>query len=187
MAAGIEREIFECGGKLFLRILDTTDVTDEYLSWFKDEIVTQFLDSHDLSRDDIVSYIREGHANRTHFMYGIFSKDDGVHLGNIKVGPIQWSHGVSDLVCVIGRREYWGRGLAKEAIRLGNRVAFEKYGLRKLSGGMADSNIGSYKAYTGADWVEEGRLRGHNVIDGEPRDRILISCFNPAFFGEGEK
>jgi RimJ/RimL family protein N-acetyltransferase len=65
---------------------------------------------------------------------------------------------------------------------MGGEVAFREYGFRKLSGGIADGNVGSLKAYTRAGWVVEGRLKGHHLINGEPRDRILVSCFNPAFF-----
>ena len=168
---------------LYLRLLTADDVTDEYIGWFKDTDVTQFLDSKDLTKQDVVEYIERGHADRRHFMYGIFDVRTDRHFGNMKIGPIQWSHGVADMVCVIGRKEYWGKGLAKKAIRLGNKIAFNTHDLRKLSGGMATSNIGSFKAYTGAGWVEEGRLRGHNLIDGEAQDRILVSCFNPAYFG----
>jgi RimJ/RimL family protein N-acetyltransferase len=98
------------------------------------------------------------------------------------LGPIHRRHLTADLVTVIGDREYWGRGLATEAIRLGIRIAFDEFGLRKLSGGVYEGNVGSLKAYTRAGWVIEGRLVGHALEDGKARDEILISCFNPKFF-----
>lgn len=170
------------GGRIFLRRLTPDDVADSYIEWFRDEIVTEFLDSRQLSRDDIIAYIVDGARNRQHFMYGIFDAASRSHIGNVKIGPIQWQHRVSDLVCVIGERRFWGQGLAKEAIALGNRIAFDVHGMRKLSGGIAAGNIGSVKAYTGADWVIEATLKGHHLINGEPHDRIVVSCFNPAFF-----
>ena len=169
-------------GRVYLRRLTPEDVTDIYIEWFRDSIVTEFLNSRDLTQDDVTRYIVEGAEKKIHYMYGIFDDETDLHIGNIKVGPIQWDNLVSDLVCVIGDRNYWGKGLAKEAIRLGNRVAFDVHGMRKVSGGIASGNIGSIKAYTGADWVIEATMNGHHLIDGKPQDRIVVSCFNPAFF-----
>lgn len=173
---------YEDGGRIFLRRLTSDDVSQDYLSWFQDETVIEFLDSRRLTRESVIDYIEAGAASKQHYMYGIFDKDSGRHIGNVKVGPIQWNHLVSDLVCVIGAREFWGKGVAKEAIRLGNRVAFDVHGMRKVSGGIASGNIGSIKAYTGADWVIEATMKGHHLINGEPQDRVVVSCFNPDFF-----
>lgn len=180
--------IFDDGGRIMLRELRPEDVNDTYLSWFQDSTVTEFLDSRRITKDDAINYMLLGRETRTYFMYAILAKDSGLHIGNLKIGPIQEMHGISDLVTVIGNREYWGKGLATEAIRLGSQVAFDVYGIRKLSGGIADGNIGSVKAYTKAGWVIEARLKGHHLINGEPRDRIVVSCFNPKFFpAEGNR
>lgn len=183
MADFSERDgMYEAGGRVYLRRLTPDDVTDTYLSWFRDSVVTEFLTARNLSRNDVVAYIIDGAAHKQHFMYGIFDADADTHIGNIKVGPISWRDRVSDLPCVIGRRECWGKGLAKEAIRLGSRVAFEVYDMRKLSAGVASENIGSIKAYTGAGWVIEATMKGQHLVNGAPQDRVVIGCFNPKYF-----
>jgi ribosomal-protein-alanine N-acetyltransferase len=178
-------ERFDDGGRVYLRPLRPDDVTDDYLQWFRDGLVTEFLDAKDISHEEGVQYMLRGRATREYFMYALIARDNDQHFGNVKVGPIQWQHGISDLVTLIGARDRWGKGYATDAIRLGNRLAFEFYGLRKLSGGIIDGNEGSVKAYTRAGWVIEARLKGHHLVDGEARDRIVVSCFNPAFFGDG--
>ncbi|MDA0629893.1 MAG: GNAT family protein [Proteobacteria bacterium] len=174
--------IYEDGGRIYLRRLTEQDVSQDYLDWFQDEAVTEFLDSRSLTHASVVDYIKTGADSRTHYVYGIFDKDTKRHIGNLKIGPIQWQQLISDLVCVIGARDFWGKGLAKESIRLGNRIAFDIYGMRKVSGGIASGNVGSIKAYTGADWVIEAIMKGHHLINGEPQDRVVVSCFNPKFF-----
>lgn len=174
--------VYDDGGRVFLRRLTADDVSQDYLDWFADETVTEFLDSRRLTLESVIDYITRGAATKQHYMYGIFDRESRRHIGNVKVGPIQWNHLVSDLVCVIGAREFWGKGLAKEAIRLGNRVAFDVHGMRKVSGGIASGNVGSIRAYTGADWVIEATLKGHHLINGEPQDRVVVSCFNSKFF-----
>lgn len=174
--------IYEDGGRIYLRRLTEQDVSQDYLDWFQDEYVTEFLDSKSLTYGAVVDYIKAGAVSREHYIYGIFEKDTKRHIGNLKIGPIQWRHLISDLVCVIGARDFWGKGLAKEAIKLGNRVAFDVFGMRKVSGGIASGNVGSIKAYTGADWVIEAIMKGHHLINGVPQDRVVVSCFNPKFF-----
>lgn len=172
------------GPNLFLRELKDSDVCEEYLSWFRDDEVTRFLevDGKALTVESVKEYIRSGRDSRRYFMYAI-CLTEGKHIGNLKVGPIDWKHSLSDLVVVIGDRSQWGKGYATEAIKLGNRLAFENYNLRKLSGGMYASNVGSIKAYTNAGWIIEGRLFNHYVVEGKLEDRVVVSCFNPAFDG----
>lgn len=169
-------------GRVYLRKLTPEDVTDRYLSWFRDPIVTEYLDARNLSRDDVVSYMVDGHASGLHIMYGIFDCETRTHIGNVKIGPIVWRHETGGVVTFIGERTYWGKGYAREAIKIGTRLAFEQLNLRKLTDGVAEGNTGSVKAYTAAGWVVEAQLKGHHLIDGDPRDRIVISCFNPKFF-----
>lgn len=175
---------FSDNGRVYLRKLNPDDINQNYLDWFRDSVVTEYLDAKNLTYQEVVDYMVEGHQSGLHVMLGIFCKDGDKHIGNVKIGPINWKHGTSGLVTFIGERQYWGQGIAREAVSIGTRVAFDVLGLRKLSDGVADGNGGSVKAYTAAGWCIEATMRGHHLIDGDPRDRIVISCFNPIFFPE---
>jgi len=172
------------GERIYLRRVRASDLDDRYLSWFQDaELVKYFSGSkRSFTRESLLAEIREGERSETSYLYGVFLKDSDVCIGNIRLGPITREHKISDLVVLIGDRSQQGKGLAVEAIRLGNRVAFELHDLRKLFGGMYEANEASIKAYTRAGWVIEGRLRGHYWVDNKPMDRILVGCFNPKYF-----
>ena len=169
---------------IYLRPLTPEDIDDVYVSWFRDDTVTAFLEAKNISRKDAIAYLSAGRDTNTYYMYAIIHRESGTHIGNVKVGCIDWKNRVSDLVTVIGRREFWGRGLAEQAIRAGHEIAFNDFDLRKLSGGVVEGNDGSLKAYGRAGWVVEGRQVGHLVVEGIPKDRIIISCFNPKYFPE---
>lgn len=157
-------------------------ISDDYLSWFRDDDVTRHLDSRNLTRSDVIEHLERGLKNREYRIYAICLKDSGRHIGNVKLGPILWRHGVSDLVTVIGDRHSWGKGLATEVIAAAVRVAFDHLKLRKLSAGINWGNEGSVKAYTRAGWVVEAVLEGQVISDGQVRDKIVIGCFNPIHF-----
>lgn len=173
--------ISDADGRVYLRPLVDEDVTEAYLAWFRDSEVTRFLDSRNITREEAIRNIHRGRESGAWFMHAVVLKAGDLHIGNVKVGPIQEPHKLSDLVTVIGDRRQWGKGYATEAVRLGIRIAFERYGLRKLSVGVVDGNEGSIKCYMAAGFVEEGRLKDQYLIDGEPRDRICLGCLNPRY------
>lgn len=170
------------GERIFIRWMDEKDVIERYLSWFRDEKVIQFLGARDLTYEEVVKYIQWGRETQIHYMYAICLNESGLHIGNLKVGPIDRKNMISDLVVVIGDTNYWGKGIATEAISLGNKIAFEVHKIRKLTGGMYSDNLGAIKCYTKAGWVEEARLKGHYLLNGKVLDRVCVSCFNPKVF-----
>lgn len=168
--------------RVMLRPLTIDDIDETYLAWFRDSEVVAYLDAHDITREDAIEHLEAGAVGRSYTVYAIIDLASGAHIGNLKLGPINWKHRYSDCVTVVGRREFWGQGLATEAIRLAIRIAFEDLDLRKLSAGIVEGNAGSLRAYTRAGWTIEGRLVGQYLMNGEARDRIAIACFNPAYF-----
>ncbi len=169
--------------RVYLRELTAEDVNDNYLEGFANNDVTEFLevDGKALSKNSVIEYMKQGRDSKSYFMYAVCLKENDKQIGNLKIGPINYKHMTADLVTVIWDRDQWGKGLATEAIKEGNKAAFEIYNIRKLTGGIYESNIGSIKAYTKAGWIEEGRLFNHYISNGKFEDRIIISCFNPFY------
>lgn len=169
---------------LTLRPLRLTDLDDHFLSWFQDdELMRYYTNSRQQhSRESLWQNILQGANTGSSYAFAIIDRASGGCVGTIKLGPINHDHRIADLVVLLGDRRFHGRGLAVEAIRLGNALAFQEFDIRKLFGGMFATNQSSHKAYTRAGWVEEGRLTGHYLVDGQPVDRILVACFNPKYF-----
>jgi ribosomal-protein-alanine N-acetyltransferase len=174
------------GESLEIRLLDIEEIDERIMSWFNDDSLMQYYTNSKtaISFDTLVDAIKKGRQDGNNFTYGIYYKENGLCIGTLKIGPINHSHKISDLVVLIGDKNYHGRGLAIEAIRLGNTIAFEQHGIRKLFGGMYASNQSSVKAYIRAGWVIESILHGHYLNNGANEDRIEVGCFNPTVFSE---
>lgn len=169
---------------IFLRLMQESDVTERYLAWFRDNEVTKFLESKHITSEDALEFLRWGQRTQRRFVYAICLEENGLHIGNVKIGDIQRRAMLSDLVTVIGDRDWWGKGIAANAIRLGTEIAFSTYGICKLNGGIESGNIGSLKAYLRAGWVQEAVLHAqYGQADGL-HDRLVVSCFNPRFHPE---
>jgi ribosomal-protein-alanine N-acetyltransferase len=163
-------------------------LTDDELKWFDNPDLMRFYTNskRKISKIDLVKSIEEGIKTETSYTYFVRFKNTDKLIGTIKLGPILKAHKISDLVALIGERGDFGKGIGTEAIRLGTRLAFEKFDLRKLFGGMYESNVASIKAYTRAGWIVEGILHGHYFNNGENENRILVGSFNPKYFNESE-
>jgi len=169
--------------RVYLRSLRITDINENYLNWFNDPEVTQFLEimGRDLSKEIVINYIHKGRKTKSYYMYAICLKENKKHIGNLKIGPINHKHKVSDLITVIGDRNYWGKGLAVESIKIGTDLAFKKFKIRKLSAGIYSGNIGSIKAYKKAGFIVEAKLKDQFIEGGKYHDKIIVGYFNPNF------
>lgn len=176
------------GDRIYLKEIDEKEIDERVIKWFEDEELMKFYSNSKMkiTKEGLLASINEGKRTGFNITYGIYDNDKDIIIGTMKLGPIMKAHRISDLVALIGDRDYLGKGLSVEAISLGNKLAFDVFDLRKLYGGMYLSNVPSIKAYTRAGWIIEGRLKGFYEVEGKNEDRLLVGCFNPKYFSEEE-
>ena len=164
--------------RLLLRNLVAGDVNDRYLSWLSDHAVTQYLEIRfaEQTAESTRVYIEQMNASLDNLFLGIFRREGDLHIGNIKLGPIDAHHRRGDFGIVIGDRSCWGRGYAGEAIKTLTGYCFSVLDLHKLSCGLYAANEGSRRAFLKAGWFEEGRRRQHWFCDGQWQDDIQLGC-----------
>ena len=174
------------GERLYIKKIQVSEITERVMDWFNDDQLMKYYTNsrRQITKESLLNAIEDGEKKGNQFTFGIYHKEDNVLIGTLKLGPINFNHKTSDLVALIGDRNYLGKGLAPKAIALGNRLAFDHFDIRKLYGGMYESNIPSIKAYLRAGWLVEARLRGQYIVDGISEDRIEVACFNPKYFSE---
>jgi hypothetical protein len=94
------------GNRLVLKILSHENVTQNYLGWMQDEDITQFLECRGktYALEELKDYARMVDESRTDFLFGIYTSDDNVHIGNIKIGKINQLHKFGNLGLMIGEK-----------------------------------------------------------------------------------
>jgi RimJ/RimL family protein N-acetyltransferase len=80
----------------------------------------------------------------------------------------------AELGIAIGDKDYWGRGLGRETIRLLVHYGFQYHNLRKVWLRVLSKNERAIRAYTACGFVEEGRQRAHVWSDGAHDDLLLL-------------
>lgn len=131
-----------------LRNITSQDSVSNYFLWLKDREINQYLEVRfnlPKNKIELKSYIDSINKSDDSILFGIFHNKTTKHIGNIKLGPINWHHSSGELGLIIGDKKYWGKSYAKQAIKLISEYAFDSLDLVKLSAGCYEDNIGSMK------------------------------------------
>jgi [ribosomal protein S5]-alanine N-acetyltransferase len=165
--------------QLILTELDTGHAGAPYLDWMNDAGLMQFLESRfrSYTNEDLAAFVAATNADPDSLLLGMFMKDDGSHVGNIKIGPIDRHHRRGDIGLLIGDRTRWGRGLAREAIAALTAHALGPLGLHKVTAGCYGANLAARKAFLAAGFVEEGRRPRHFAYGEGWEDHVLLCRF----------
>ena len=128
--------------------------------------------------DILKIYIEKISKDPDTLFLAIIRKDTDKHIGNIKLGPVDWHHRVGDIGIMIGDKSSWGKGYAGEAISLLCDFAFNTLKLYKLEAGAYENNLGSIKAFLKVGFIEEGRQRKRFHYKNEYVDKVLLGKIN---------
>ena len=167
--------------KTGLRPVSVTDANEEYLRWMNDAEVTRGLETgiFPTTRESLISFVEKISGSKDNVFLAIVEKSSGKHIGNIKLGNINWVHRHGELGILIGDKSTWGKGYGSDACRLIVDYAFTKLNLHKVWLAVFSNNPSAIKVYQRLNFVEEGRLKEHVFSEGKFEDKILMSVFNP--------
>jgi RimJ/RimL family protein N-acetyltransferase len=168
--------------RMYLRELRLSDVNEHYYQWMHDAEVNQYLESRfaPKSMEDLRQYVSTIQADRDYLFLAIVVRKDDRHIGNIKLGPINWIHRFGDVGLLIGEKDCWGKGYATEAISLLTAFSFNTLNLHRLTAGCYSGNLASAKAFLKAGWKQEGLRKSHFYCNGEYVDEILLGIVRDA-------
>lgn len=136
--------------RLLLRPLTVGDVSERYLFWFQGagaDRITATKTTHSL--DDLRTYVAEREARDDVLFLGLFERDSGMHVGNLKYEPISRDDGTAILGIFIGDAAARGKGYAGEAIMAANAWLQANRGVRQVVLGVEADNLPAVRAYEG--------------------------------------
>lgn len=169
------------GKRIYLREVRPSDVNERYYRWLNDPEVTRFLESRYFpnSVEQIRDFVAGKLGDRDNVFLAVVLKEEDRHIGNIKLGPIQWIHRLADIGLLIGEKDCWGQGYATEAIQLFSDYAFNVLNLHKVTAGCYAPNEGSARAFRKAGFAVEGIRKDQFYSNGAYVDEILLGLIRP--------
>jgi len=167
--------------RLVLKPISLDHASDTYVSWMNDAEVNKYLDgSGNYSMEKLLTYLNEV-VKKDLYFWAIHLKGSNKHIGNIKIDSISERNVIGVYGILMGDREEWGKGYAKEASQMVIDFCFKKLGLRKISLGVIEDNVAAVQLYDKLGFIQEGLLLKHGSYDGKYCNSVQMSIFNPEF------
>ena len=168
---------------LVLKNLEANDATSLYLNWLSDSEINAYLEvrfSPPSSELELMKYINDCNNSTNTILFGIFIDNIG-HIGNIKLGSIDWNHKIGEIGFLIGNKEHWGKGIAARSIKLICEYAFKNLSLFKITAGYYEENIASKISLINSGFFFEGKRISHCFSKEGRSDLILMGLINNNF------
>lgn len=129
------------------------------------------------SKKKIQEFVRKKNLSKDEFLFGIYFKNDSsskyMHVGNIKLGPLNKFHKTADVSYFIGEKNFWGKGIATSAIKQIIKIA-KKKGIKKVKAGVYEMNTASKKVLLKCGFRLEGNLKFELVYSGKRFSHYLF-------------
>lgn len=154
--------------RLVLRPYEIGDVP-LWQKWDMDPEVQTFMPepkNEPMSTEAGVEYLKECQNESDGYYWSIVWKDGDILVGTISISEINAHHGIGELGIVIGEKEYWGKGIAQEAIKMLLEFA-PTLGLRRLVAEFEEGNTGMEKALINSKFQKEGTSPASRIKNGK--------------------
>lgn len=146
-----------------LEELTLSNVNKTYQKWMNDSEIFRFSKQSNKkhSLKQIKEFVLNKKKSKSEFLYKIliYENKKNKHIGNIKLGPINFENKTADISYFIGEKNYWGQGITTEAIKIIINLAKKKFKLKKLQAGHWEKNIASKKVLLKNKFKLEGVLK----------------------------
>ena len=161
---------------IYLRQLNPArDIGVKYQKWMNDIEVHKYTEQKHKKRSlkDVKHFVIQKNKSKNEFLYGIFLKKTKSHIGNIKLGLINFEHKFAEISYFLGEKELWGKGYITKAIKEIIKIARKKK-LKKLKAGSYKMNFGSKKVLEKNGFIKEGVLKSEIIYKNKRYDFYIF-------------
>ncbi len=113
--------------------------------------------------------------------------DENKAIGFVGLDGISFHNGNSWIGIGIGERDYWGKGIGTEVMRIIARYGFEELGLHRLTLNVFAYNTRAIRAYKKVGFVIEGRAAEVLHRDGRRWDMVYMGLLREDWLANKQK
>ncbi len=180
---------FLLGENIYLRPLDLEDINNRYLNWLNDVTLAKFIPSMSFpaTRSSVEQYVSKVNNDSNSIFLAIIEKDSGEHVGNLKLGPIDWIDRRACYGRLIGDKMARSKGYGSEAIQLILKYAFEILNLNKVTATCLASNKAAIRSNEKNGLAKEGLLKEDRYAEGHYQDVVAMGITRKKYFDSNDK
>jgi len=177
--------VFLQGKSFFLRPIEQSDLTREYVQWLNDEEICRY-NSHatfPYTMEKMNDYFASLHASsNTNIVLAIIDNESNNHIGNACLQSIDWISRSAEFAILLGDRNFWGKGLATDVAALLYDYGFTRLNLHRIHLGTSSKNIGMQKIAQKLRMTQEGVRREAMYKNGSYVDIIEYGVLKSEFY-----
>lgn len=108
------------GYKINLKPFSKDLISNKYLDWMNNKDTTKFIDKakDDITLHDLNIFAESMIYSEYDYFFAIMDKKKQCHIGNVRLGPIDFNLMKSNFGILIGDKSYHGCGVATEVLKL---------------------------------------------------------------------
>lgn len=160
-----------------LRTFGPDDISDAYVGWLNDPLVTRFSNQrfrrHD--RSTSLAYLNSFAGSANLFLSMRRLADDSP-IGTM-TAYVSSQHGTVDVGIMVGESSAWGHGYGQDAWNALLAWLVGRTDIRKITAGTAAPNIGMQRLMERSGMTLEARRVGQEIIEGKPEDILYYALF----------
>jgi [ribosomal protein S5]-alanine N-acetyltransferase len=178
-----DKTAFLRGSKVYLRPLERSDLNETYLSWLNDAEVTRHLETgaFPTTMQDLEKFYQGVTGSTNAVIFAIADRKSHRHIGNAKLGPINWVHRRAMFGIMIGDKNFWGRGIGEEVTRLVVEYGFQRLNLNRIGLGVFAEHEAAVRCYQAVGFKTEGKFREEMFSDGTYKDRLWMGLLRSEY------
>lgn len=166
--------------RLILKPLNLDFLSQDYVDWLNDKDVNKYLESGgDYNINKLKDYLIN--IEKNNICSWAITLKNGKHIGNIKIDPINLNHYNAEYGIMMGDKNEWGKGYAKEVSNLVIDYCFKTLKLRKITLGVIEKNERAINLYLSLKFKVEGKLIDQVKNNGIYCNVLRMAIFNDKF------
>jgi RimJ/RimL family protein N-acetyltransferase len=135
--------------RFLLRELSERDVSERYLSWFRDPDAQANISAAPTTKtlEDLRQYVAQRTGREDVLFLGIFDKASGAHIGNVKYEPVDTSSRYAIMGILVGDPQYRRQGVASEVLLASGQWLKDHRNIEQIVLGVDRRNESAIRAY----------------------------------------
>ncbi len=166
---------------IYLRPLHIDDAKGDYPSWLNDKEVCRYNSHGDTlyTKEMALSYIKSVQDNPACRVFAICDAKSDKHIGNISLQAISEKNHSAEFAILLGDKNFWGKGVAKEASKLLLEFGFQALKLHRIYCGTSEANEPMQRLAIALGMQLEGRRKEALFKNGRFYDVLEYGILAP--------
>lgn len=168
--------------RIYLRALEPDDYKVS-INWRKDDAIWDMLGGtkHFVSEAFEKKWVENTIFNSSDVKLAICTIEDNKYIGNVYMTDIDDIKRSCHSHILIGDKDYWGKGYAREALKEALKYMFEERNIHRVQANVLESNLQSLKMHQKCGYKIEGLMRESVYKSGKYQNQYILSILKDEF------